>query len=257
MKLVTWNVNSLNVRAEHVAAFLDRVQPDILGLQELKLTDDRVPRAIFTDRGYHIESFGQKTYNGVLLATKQPMTEVHRGLEPADAGQSRLIAARVAGLWVVDVYVPQGSEVTSEKFPYKLSFLDALREWLAPRVAAGESVVLMGDINVAPMDDDVWSVEEMQDQVSFHPLEKERFAGLLSIGLVDPVKPRLPARSFTYWDYRDLAFRRKRGMRIDHILTTADVAARVSGARVEIEERKREKPSDHAPVVLELDGSAG
>lgn len=253
MKLVTWNVNSLNARTEHVAAFLDRVQPDLIGLQELKLTDDRLPRALFEERGYTVESFGQKTYNGVLLASRLPMSEVHRGLPPADAGQSRLIAAQVGGMLVVNVYVPQGSEVTSEKFPYKLAFLDALREWLAPRVANGAPVVLMGDINVAPLDDDVWSVEEMTDQVSFHPLEKERFAGLVGLGLEDVVKPRLPARTFTFWDYRELAFRRKRGMRIDHILATAPVAARVRAANVEIEERRKDKPSDHAPVVVELD----
>lgn len=253
MRLVTWNVNSLNARTEHVQAFLDRVAPDVIGLQELKLTDDRVPRALFEDRGYAVESFGQKTYNGVLIASKLPMTEVHRGLAPVDAGQARLIAARIGGMWVVDVYVPQGSEVTSDKFTYKLAFLDALQDWLAPRVRSGEPVVLMGDINVAPMDDDVWSVDEMRDQVSFHPLEKERFAALLSLGLVDPVKPRLAERTFTFWDYRELSFRRKRGMRIDHILTTPDVAARVRGAQVEIDERRKDKPSDHAPVVLDLD----
>lgn len=252
MRIVTWNVNSLNARAEHVAAYLDLHAPDVLCLQELKLPDERVPRALFEERGYHLETHGQPTWNGVAIAAREPLSDVHRGLPGGDEGQARLLAATCLGLRIVNLYCPQGQAVDSPKFAYKLAFFERLRGWLDEVADPGGDLLLTGDLNIAPDPEDVWSVEEMRDQVSFHPLEHAAWRRLLDFGLVDGARPFLPGGTFTFWDYRAGSFRRKRGMRIDHFLVTAGVARRAAGAEVHAEERARDKPSDHAPVVLTL-----
>ncbi|MCB9758508.1 MAG: exodeoxyribonuclease III [Alphaproteobacteria bacterium] len=252
MRIVTWNINSLNVRKDHVAAYLDRVAPDVLCLQELKMTEGKVPRSLFESRGYQLAILGQKTYNGVLIASKADITDVERGYAPADRGQARLIAGTVDGVRIVNAYCPQGQDVDSEKFEYKLDFFDELLEWIAPQIELGEPFILTGDINIARQPDDVWSVAEMTDQVSYHPEEHARFDALLEVGLVDAVKPHLPPHTFTFWDYRQASFQRGRGMRIDHFLVTPAVNTRVVRAWVDVDERRKDKPSDHAPVVLEL-----
>ena len=251
MQIATWNVNSIKARHEHLEAWLDRRRPDVVCLQELKSIEAKLPVALFTSRGYQLEALGQPTYNGVAIASLRPITDVERGLPEGDEGQARVISGVIDGVRVVCAYCPQGSEVESPKFAYKLRFFDALIPHIAARLACGP-LILAGDINIAPLPDDVWDDVEMKDQVSYHPLEHERFRALEGLGLIDVVKPRLAPRTFTFWDYRELSFRRKRGMRIDHLLVTADVAARVTGAGVDIEERKKEKPSDHAPVWISL-----
>lgn len=252
MILATWNVNSLNVRQEHLAAWLDRRQPDVVALQEIKLPEDRVPGELFSARGYQWVALGQPGYNGVLVAARAPLEVVQRGLPAADQGQARVLAVRVAGLTLVDLYCPQGSEVGSEKFAYKLRFYDRLTDWLRPQVRADAGLVLLGDLNIAPLPEDVWSTAELRGEVSYHPLEHERFRALLGLGLRDLTRGHLAPRSFTFWDYREGAHRRGRGMRIDHLLGTPDVAARVRAAGVDAEERGRDKPSDHAPVWVQL-----
>lgn len=261
MKIITWNVNSLKARAELVAKFLDAHAPDVLALQELKLPDERVPRALFEDRGYHLAVHGQRQYNGVLLASKAPLEDVHRGLEGGDDGQARLVAATVEGVRFVNLYCPQGQAADSPKFPYKLRFFDRLAQWLRSQSQAADGVpgplVVLGDLNIAPRPVDVYSVEAFEGVPTFHPLEHERWRALLDLGLEDVVAPRVPEGTYTFWDYRGGAFRYGNGLRIDHVLATAPAAERVTGAWVERDWRKKRDgltASDHAPLVVELDG---
>lgn len=251
MLVVTWNVNSLKARAQHVADLLDRVSPSVLCMQELKQEDHAVAREIFEDRGYHLQTHGQRTYNGVAIASKLPMRDVRTGF-PGDQGESRFIHAVVDGVRILNLYCPQGRAVDDEKFQYKLSFYDHLIQWVADNVDPDEPFVMTGDLNIAPEPDDVYSVERMTNQVSYHPLEHARFQALLDWGLVDASKPYLPARSFTFWDYRMNCWKRDVGFRIDHFLVTAPVLARVQGSRVLRDERGKERASDHAPVTLHL-----
>lgn len=251
MILATWNVNSLNARQEHLAAWLDRRQPDVVALQEIKLTEDRLPRELFTTRGYQLAAVGQPSYNGVLVASRAPLEVVQAGLPEADQGQARVLAVVAGGLTVVNLYCPQGTAVGTEKFSYKLRFYDILTDWLRPRARAGW--VVLGDLNIAPLPEDVWSTAELRDEVSYHPLEHERLRALLGLGLVDLVQPRLGPQRFTFWDYREGAFRRGRGMRIDHILGTRELPARVRAAGIDADERARDKASDHAPVWVDLE----
>ncbi len=255
MRIVTWNINSLNARKDLAAMFLDAEQPDVLALQELKLETEKVPRDIFTSRGYELAVHGQKTWNGVLIASKLPLSDIETGLV-GDAGESRYIAATLGGLRIVNVYCPQGQSVTSDKFPYKLGFYDGLIARLEASLPAHPNLVLLGDLNIAPGPEDVWDVTKFDNIPSYHPLEHQRWKRLEALGLIDLVKARVPPRTFSFWDYRGGDFRFDHGMRIDHILGTASVDARVKGARVLRDWRKKKNditPSDHAPVLVELD----
>jgi exodeoxyribonuclease-3 len=177
MLIATWNVNSIKARHEHLGAWLDRRRPDVVCLQELKSVEAKLPVELFTSRGYQLEALGQPTYNGVAIASLRPITDVERGLPEGDEGQARVISGVVDGVRVVCAYCPQGSDVESPKFAYKLRFFDALIPHIAARLANGP-LILAGDINIAPLPDDVWDDVEMKDQVSYHPLEHERFRAL-------------------------------------------------------------------------------
>lgn len=255
MNIVTWNVNSLNVRADFVAAFLDKEQPDVLGLQELKLETDKVPVKLFQDRGYHVAVHGQKQWNGVLLASKFPLGDVVKGLPDGDQGESRFIAATTNGVRVINVYVPQGQAADSPKFDFKLGFLDALIVRLESEKLQSAETVLIGDVNVAPEARDVFDVAAFEGVPTFHPLEHQRIARLTAAGFSDLCLPFLPAGTFSFWDYRGAAFRFNQGMRIDHFYGTAALASRVASARVYRDYRKKLgelAPSDHAPVAITL-----
>jgi exodeoxyribonuclease-3 len=253
MKLVTWNVNSLNVRGPLVEEFLDEVSPDVLCLQELKLPADRVPTDIFERRGYHVALHAQPRWNGVLIASKAPMTDVVTGFS-GEEEQARMISASIGGIRIVDLYCPQGSSADSPKFAYKLRFFDALVAWLAERDPT-EPLILTGDINIAPNPDDVWSVQAFDGVPTYHPQEHLRWNAMLGWGLTDALRPHLAANSYTFWDYRGGAFWKNRGMRIDHFLVTEPVRQRVVGGQVHRDWRKQRgevKASDHAPVELLL-----
>ncbi|HRE90283.1 MAG TPA: exodeoxyribonuclease III [Myxococcota bacterium] len=257
MRIVTWNINSLNARKDLAAAFLDEVKPDVLALQELKLETDKVPREVFESRGFHVAIHGQKSWNGVLIASRLPQTDVVTGLD-GDAGESRFIAATVDGIRFVNLYCPQGQNVESEKFAYKLAFYDALIAKLGEVAKTAPNLVVLGDLNVAPEPDDVWDVSKFEGIPSYHPLEHQRWKRLLEVGLSDLVKPRVPSGTFSFWDYRGGDFRFNHGMRIDHVLGTAPVAGRVASAGVLRDWRKKRgeiTPSDHAPVFVELAAS--
>lgn len=254
MRIVTWNINSINARKDLTALFLDAEKPDVLAMQELKLETDKVPRDLFESRGYHVAILGQRAWNGVLIASKTPLTDVQTNLA-SDNGESRFIAATTAGLRIINLYCPQGQSVDSEKFPYKLGFYDALIHRLETDHRPDEPLIVMGDFNVAPGPDDVWDVSKFEGIPTYHPLEHQRWRRLIDLGLHDLVQPHVPAKTFSFWDYRGGDFRFNHGMRIDHLLGTAVVASRVTKAEVLRDWRKKKDnltPSDHAPVAIEF-----
>lgn len=253
MQLATWNINSLAVRLPQVLDWLATHPVDVLALQELKLTDDKFPAQAFAEAGYQAQWFGQKTYNGVALVTRQPATDVVKNIPGFEDEQSRVITATVDGIRVVGAYFPNGQAPGSDKFAYKMRWLDALRDWVRTEMAAHPALVLMGDYNITFDDLDVWDPEGMREAIHCTTEERDKLQALIGLGLTDAVRlfPQ-PAKNYSWWDYRDLAFRRNRGLRIDHILVSNAVKARAGGCAVDKAPRKNERPSDHAPVVLTL-----
>jgi len=255
MKLVTWNVNSIRARTELLTQLLDAVQPDVLCLQELKTTADLIPREVFESRGYHLAVHGQPRWNGVLIASRSPIEDVHMGLEPDDEGEARMIAATIDGLRIVNLYCPQGQSADSDKFAFKLRFYRALRAWVAATATPETPLVLTGDFNIAPRAEDLFDPSLFVDVPTFHPLELAEWRELVAFGLHDALLPHIEPRTFSFWDYRGAAFRFNQGVRIDHFLVTAPVLARVETASVLRDWRKKRDgltPSDHAPVELVL-----
>jgi len=252
MKIATWNVNSLNVRLPHVLQYLADEQPDVLALQETKTPDDRFPAAELEAAGYRVSYAGQKTYNGVAMLTRSPMEQVVSDLPGLDDPQRRLLAATVDGVRVIDVYIPNGEAVGSDKYGYKLRWLAALYAFLQAELAMHDRVVLLGDFNIAPQDIDVHDPARWQGKVLCSTPEREFFASLLELGMVDSVRglyPDLPM--FSWWDYRMSAFRRGWGMRIDHLLVAGALKPKAGGVGVAY--RELERPSDHAPVWIEFE----
>jgi exodeoxyribonuclease-3 len=254
MKLATWNVNSLNVRLPHVMNWLLENPTDVLCLQETKLTDDKFPTSIIEAAGYHVVYSGQKTYNGVAIISKLPITDVVKNNPLFDDPQQRILAATIAGMRVVCAYVPNGQSVGSEKYEYKLGWLSAFHEWIQREAAVHPQLAVVGDYNIAPEDRDVHDPAAWEGLV--HVSEKERAAltRLLDIGLTDAYRLfEQPEKSFSWWDYRGLGFRLNKGLRIDHILLSPALVARCSACVIDRAPRKLEQPSDHAPVIATLD----
>lgn len=255
MKLATWNVNSLKVRLPQVLDFMATRGPDALCLQETKCEDAAFPRAEIEAAGYHVAYCGQKTYNGVAILARAPLADVHLGLPGLDE-QKRLIAATVGDTRVVGVYVPNGQSVGSDKYAYKLAWLDALIDWLQGEIARHPRLALLGDYNIAPDDRDVHDPALWAGQVLVSRPERERFFRLLELGLQDAFRLfEQPPKTFSWWDYRQLGFPKNLGLRIDHILATAPLAAACTACTVDRPMRKLKPPSDHAPVVAEFDGA--
>ncbi|MBI3533734.1 MAG: exodeoxyribonuclease III [Burkholderiales bacterium] len=253
MKLATWNINSLNVRLPQVLDWLAVNPVDVLALQELKLTDDKFPFDAFTQAGYHAQCFGQKTYNGVALLTRASATNVVRNIPGFADDMARVISADVGELRVVGAYFPNGQEPGSDKFDYKMAWLKGLRDWLRGELAAHPKLVLMGDYNITFDDADVWDPVGLKDTI--HCTEEERYQlrALIALGLHDAFRLfEQPEKSYSWWDYRDFAFRRNRGLRIDHILVSQALKPLVTACTIDKAPRKNERPSDHAPVVVEL-----
>jgi exodeoxyribonuclease-3 len=251
MKIATWNVNSLKVRLPHVLDWLAANQPDVLCLQELKLEDASFPTAELEAAGYQSVCAGQKTYNGVALLARTPLTEVSRGIAGFDDPQKRVIAATTGGVRVVCGYFPNGQAVGSEKFEYKLRWLAALTEWLRTEQKDHERLVLAGDFNIAPEDRDAHP--DWKDDIHVSPPERAAFAALTGLGLVDAFRLFTQAdKTFSWWDYRMGAFRRNFGLRIDHILLSPALRERCVACTIDTAPRRLERPSDHAPVIVEL-----
>jgi exodeoxyribonuclease-3 len=258
LTLATWNVNSLKVRLGHVLDWLTAHAPDVLCLQETKLVDEQFPTAALQGAGYVALYAGQKTYNGVALLVRAGRTadpaDVVTALPGIDDPSKRLIAATVGDVRVVCAYFPNGQSVGSDKYDYKLRWIAALNAWLRTELARHPQLVLAGDYNIAPEDRDVHDPKAWEGQVLFSAPEKQAFRDLVALGLVDSFRLfEQPERSYTWWDYRMLAFRRKMGLRIDHILLSTALAPRCTACTIDVEPRRREQPSDHAPVIATLD----
>jgi exodeoxyribonuclease-3 len=257
-KLATWNVNSLSVRLPQVldwlAAKADQGQPiDVLALQELKLTDDKFPFEAMQQAGYHAVCFGQKTYNGVALLSRTPLDAVVRNIPGFEDDMARVISANVAGVRVIGAYFPNGQAPDSDKFAYKMRWLAALRSWVSQELTQHSQLVLMGDYNITFDDLDVWDPEGFRGTIHCTDEEREHLQGLVALGLHDAVRLfDQPERNFSWWDYRNMGFRRKQGLRIDHILITNALRERAVACAVDVTPRRNERPSDHAPVVLTL-----
>ncbi len=257
MRITTWNINSLRARLHRVPDWLDQAAPDVLCLQETKCQDKEFPRELFEARGYQVAIYGQKTYNGVAIASKLPMTDIELGLPLQGDPEARGIAATIGGIKVVNLYVVNGKAVGDAKYAYKLRWLDALCDRTDAWRAAGGPLLLCGDFNIAPTDEDTWDADLWFGKVLCSPPERARFQRLLDSGLVDAFRKKHPDAwgryAHTWWDYRGGGFQRGFGMRIDHFLVTADLLDRSRAVVIDREARKGEKPSDHAPVTLFLD----
>lgn len=250
MKLASWNVNSLKVRLPHVLDWLASEQPDVLGLQETKLTDDKFPLEAIKEAGYQVAFSGQPTYNGVAVLAREPLRDVITDIPGLDDPQRRVLAATVGGLRFVNLYVPNGSEVGSDKYAYKLDWLARLRDWLTEEAAQHRQLVVVGDFNIAPADADVHDPEEWRDKILFSEPEHAALQALLDLGLHDTFRlfPQ-EDKIYSWWDYRMNNFRRNRGLRIDLILASEALKARCEASWVDVAPRRLERPSDHAPVV--------
>jgi exodeoxyribonuclease-3 len=253
MKIATWNVNSLKVRLPHVLDWLATHQPDVLCLQETKLQDENFPIAEIAASGYQTIYTGQRTYNGVAVLSKQPGAEPVMGIPGLDDPQKRVLSAIYDDVRVICVYVPNGEKVGSEKYAYKLRWLAALKEWIRDMLARHQKLVLLGDFNIAPEDCDVHDPRLWEGQVLFSLAEREAFQEMLSLGLLDSFRLfEQPEKSYTWWDYRMMAFRRNMGLRIDHILLSRELAKICTACVIDKMPRKLERPSDHAPIMVEL-----
>jgi len=253
MRLATWNVNSLKVRLPQVLEWAARAQPDVLCLQETKLEDAKFPHAEIGAAGYQALCCGQKTYNGVAILSRTAAAECAVAIPGLDDPQKRVLAVTLSGVRVICAYVPNGENLASEKFHYKLAWLAAFRDWLQAELAAHPRLAVVGDYNIAPEARDVHDPAAWEGKIHFTPPEREAFAGLLAIGLKDAFRLfDQPERSYTWWDYRMMAFRRKLGLRIDHVLLSDELARRCASCTIDVEPRKLERPSDHAPVICEL-----
>ena len=261
MRLATWNVNSIRTRADRVAAWLQRRDVDVLALQETKCRDDQFPDMVFQALGYEVAHVGFSQWNGVAVVSRIGLDDVEIGFpgQPcwgeAPQSEARAIAVTCGGVRVWSLYVPNGRTLTDPHYRYKLDWLAALREtasgWLTADPDA--QIALVGDWNIAPQDDDVWDMSVFAQSTHVSPPERDAFAAIVDAGYADVVRPYTPGPGvYTYWDYTQLRFPRREGMRIDFVLGSPALAARVTGAQIDREERKGKGASDHAPVLVDL-----
>jgi exodeoxyribonuclease III len=250
MQVATWNVNSLRARMPHVLGWLTRTSVDVLALQETKCVDVEFPRLELEALGYQLIFCGQRAYNGVAVVSRSPCSEVVTAIPGFQDEERRVLAVTTHGMRVVNLYVPNGQAVGSPKYAYKLRWLAAVREWLAEEVRRHERLVVLGDFNIAPEDRDVHDPAAWAGSVHVSEPERQALRELLAVGLIDAFRQfEQPEKTFTWWDYRMLAFRRNQGLRIDLILVSPALAALCRAVTVDREPRKAERPSDHAPVV--------
>ena len=258
MKIATWNVNSLSVRLPQVLDWLAVNPVDVLALQELKLTDDKFPAAAFAEAGWQAQWFGQKTYNGVALISRTEGRDVVKNIPGFEDEMARVITASyndavLGDLRVIGAYFPNGQAPGSDKFAYKMRWLDALRAWVRAEMQQHPQLVLLGDYNITFDDLDVWDPVALKETIHCTSEERAQLQALVGLGLSDSMRLfEQPEKNYSWWDYRDFAFRRNRGLRIDHILISEALKAQATGCAVDKAPRKNERPSDHAPVVLTL-----
>ncbi len=257
MQIATWNVNSLTVRLPQVLDWLAANPVDVLGLQELKMTDDKFPHDAFLAAGYQAASFGQKTYNGVALLARTELTDVVRANPFFEDEQSRVIAGTVASpagdIRVINCYFVNGQEPGSDKFAYKMRWLAGLEAYVKAQLAEHPRLVLVGDFNVTPEDRDSYDPNGLRETIHHTTEERNYFNGLLALGMTDAFRMfEQPDKSFSWWDYRMLGFQKNRGLRIDHILVSNALKGSVSACTIDRTPRKNKQPSDHTPVVVTL-----
>ncbi len=250
LTVATWNINSIRVRLPRLVAWLERRKPTVVCLQETKVVDEDFPAGPLEALGYQCFARGQKTYNGVAILSLLPLTDLLRSLpDDLPGAESRFLAGQIGGVRILDIYAPNGQEVGSEKYSYKLDWYRRLRGFL-DGIPSQEQVLLCGDFNVAPEDRDVWDPEQWRGQILFSEPEKAALREIVGWGFIDALRAHHPEGGlYTWWDYRAGAFHRGWGMRIDHILVSAPLARRCVSVEIDREERKGEKPSDHAPVI--------
>ena len=258
LRIATWNINSLKVRLPQVLAWLKDNPIDALCLQELKLTDENFPLSAFTDIGYHAVWTGQKTYNGVAIISRQPVVDVVRDIGNYTDVQRRVIAGTLpsasGNVRVISVYCPNGQAIASEKYEYKLAWYLALRDWLKEELVRYPRLALLGDYNVAPADEDVHNPEKWEGQVLVSEPERKALNDLIDLGLTDAFRLfEQPPKSFSWWDYRMMAFRRNAGLRIDHILLSEPLRQACTACVIDKAPRANEQPSDHTPVVATIE----
>ena len=253
LKIATWNVNSLRVRLPHVLEWLQGSDVDVLALQETKLQDQDFPAAALQEIGYHTVFAGQKTYNGVAILSRAPLDNVVDKLPAMEDPQKRLLCASYQDIRIVNVYIPNGASLESDKFEYKIKWLAKLQAFLQAQLQDHPRLVLLGDFNIAPMPEDVYDPQQWEGKVLFSPAERAAFQDLLATGLCDTFRlfPR-DEQQYSWWDYRMAAFRRNLGMRIDHILASHPLCAQCQDCRIDRVPRGWERPSDHTPVIAEF-----
>lgn len=256
-QIATWNVNSLSVRLPQVIDWLATHPVDALCLQELKLTDDKFPFQALADVGYHSAVFGQKTYNGVAILSRTVLNDVSKNITGFTDEQSRVIAATMAtehgNVRIVNGYFVNGQEPGSEKFAYKLKWLDGLNAMLKSELQAHGKLVLLGDFNITADDRDTHDPEGLRETIHHTTEERDHFKALIALGMTDAFRMfEQPEKSFSWWDYREFGFRRNRGLRIDHILVSEALKPRVTGCVIDKTPRKNERPSDHTPVIVDI-----
>lgn len=257
MRVATWNVNGLRARLDFVLHWLRERQPDIVGLQELKLTDEQFPHAELGQLGYRAVTHGQKSWNGVAILSRMPLEVIQRGLPGEEGFGARLITAKCGDLVFTSIYCPNGKDVEHPDFPLKLAWFDALAGHLENAHRADEAVILGGDFNICPSALDSWNEERLSGRIFHTDAERQRFERLLAWGLTDVYRKLFPdSQAFSWWDYRGGAFHKKQGLRIDFLLASAIVLGRIRHMEIDREYRKKKEgliPSDHAPVFLDLD----
>ena len=253
LKLASWNVNSLTVRLEQVLQWFLSEEVDVLALQETKLVDDKFPWTVFQEAGLHVIFSGQKTYNGVAIISRHPIEEVLTEIPNWDDPQRRFLAVTILGIRLINLYVPNGAAVGTDKYDYKLQWLDQVTAFIKEQRKIYPLLAVVGDFNIAPEDKDVHSPDEWKDSVLVSPPERRAFTELLALGLTDSFRHFYKEASlFSWWDYRAAAFRRNRGLRIDHILLSDALMACCVDSGIDVAPRRHERPSDHAPVWVQL-----
>jgi exodeoxyribonuclease III len=254
MKIATWNVNSINIRLDQLLGWLNDTQTDVVCLQETKCVDDNFPYQAIFDAGYHTTFYGEKSYNGVAILSKHAIDDVQKGFDDDDdVSPKRLIAATIKGIRIVNTYIPNGTELWSDKFTFKLDWLQRLRRFFDETCDVGGDVLLCGDFNVAPEELDVWSVPHWEGKLHFSKPERAAMHHVKQWGFVDVFrKLNGDVKEFSWWNYREGAWQRNRGLRIDHIWTSPQLADKCTGCWIDKAPRALERPSDHAPVVAEF-----
>jgi exodeoxyribonuclease III len=256
-RLATWNINGLRARIDYILHWLDARQPDVVGFQELKITDELFPTETFEQVGYHVVTHGQKAWNGVAVLSKEPVTTVQSGLPgQADFG-ARLLTTQVASVQFTTVYCPNGKKVEHDDYPRKLAWFDSLHEYMTAALAAGTPHILCGDFNICPTSLDTWDETAHDGQIFHTKAERERLQALIDCGLVDIYREHFPdTQAFSWWDYRAGSFQRNHGLRIDFVLASPALLPRVQAVTIDRDYRKKKEgltASDHAPVYIDLD----